>query len=148
MPGVHEQRPGQLADPQSRRGQGLFAVTPGPELIVAEACPYAAPEPPRVTAVAAPRGQPRAQLVIVGQHGPVPQPLGDLARRVDDEGVIASDPGNLDAVDAALAGPAVAGGTVADADGAEPGSDLQRRDGMSRLVPGRPHRRPPGGREA
>ena len=82
---MYKQRPCNLADPQPLRDQHLLAVTPGTELVRTEAVPHAEPEPPRVAAVAAPGRQPGAQLIVVGQHGPVPQPLGDLARGVHDE---------------------------------------------------------------
>src|SRR5260370_715636 len=69
----------------------------------------------------------------------------DMAGRVDDEPLLTAA---LDAADAALADSAVTSRTVADAGGAEPGPDGQRRDRMPGLVPGRPHGRLPSGREA
>jgi hypothetical protein len=111
-------------------------VPPGPELVIAEARAHAEPEPPRVTAVPAPRRQPRAQLVVVGQHGPVPQPLGDLAGRVHDE--------RLRSAARHCVHPPLAGVAVPDADRAEPRAHGQRRDGMPGFVPGRPHGRKPG----
>jgi len=143
VPRVHEQRPGHLADPQPQRGQRLLAVPPGGHLIPSEAGPDPAPEPPRVSAVGAPGRQPRPQLVVVGEERPVPQAFGDLARRVDDERLLAAVPGQPDAVD-----PALAAASVADAGRAEPGPDGQRSHRVAGLVPGGPYRRSPGGRVA
>jgi hypothetical protein len=137
---MHEQRPGHLADPQPQRRQHLLAMPPGPELVVPEARPHPLPEPPRVTSVVTPRRQPGAQLVIVGHQRPVPQPLGDLACRVDDE--------PLDAPAGHLVHPPLAIKPVPDAGRTEPRPDLQRGNGVPGLVPGRPHRRRPGGRVA
>ena len=140
MPRVHEQCPGQLADPRSQRGQGLLAVPPGGNLIVTEPPGDPAPEPPGVAAVGAPGRQPHAQVVVDGQHRPVPQPFGDLAGCVDDERLLAAA---LDAMHAALAT-----GAVADAGRTEPGPYGQRGYRVTGFVPGRPYRRGPGGRIA
>ena len=137
---MYEQRPGQLADPQPQRGQRPFAVPPGGHLVVSEARGYPAPEPPCVAAVGAPGRQPRTQFVVAGEHRPVPQPLGDLARRVDDERLLTCTLNTMH--------PALAGRTVADASRAEPGPDGQCGHRMAGFVPGRPHRRGPGGRVA
>jgi hypothetical protein len=119
------------------RAQHLLAEPPGRELVIAEHRPHPVPEPARVAAVAAPGRQPGAQPVVVVERGPVAQPLGDLARRVDDERPLAA---TRHAVH-----PALAGTPVPDARGAEPRPDLQRGDDMPGLVPGRPHRRRPRG---
>jgi hypothetical protein len=140
MPRIHQQRPGHLVDPGPQRGQHLLAVPPGRDLVLPEPRGHPIPEPPRVTAVVAPGRQPGAQLAIVGRHGPVPQPLGDLARRVDDERLLT--PADH-AVYAALAGT-----PVPDAGRAEPRPDRQCGHDMPGLVPGRPHRRRAGGRVA
>jgi phosphoglycolate phosphatase len=140
VPRIHEQRPGQLPNPRPQRGQGLLTVPPGRDLVFTEARGDPAPESPRVTAVGAPCRQPRAQLVVAGQHRPVPQPLGDLARRVDDERLLTA---TLHAMDSALAT-----GAVADAGRTEPCPDGQRSHRVTGFVPGRPHRRGPGGRVA
>jgi phosphoglycolate phosphatase len=136
VPRVHEQRPGHLADPRPERGQRLLAVPPGGRLVAAEPGRYIAPEPARVAAVRPPGRQPRTQLVVAGRHRPVPQPLGDLARSVDDEHKVAAA---LDAMH-----PALGAGTVPDAGRAERGSDGQRGYRVAGFVPGCPHGRGPG----
>ncbi len=136
VPRVHEQRPGYLADPRPERGQRLLALPPGGRLVAAEPGRDVAPEPARVTAVRPPGRQPCAQLVVAGRHRPVPQPLGDLTRRIDDERPVTA------ALDAVY--PALGTGTVPDAGRAEPGSDGQRGHRVAGFVPGRPHRRRPG----
>ena len=141
VPRVHEQRPGQLADPRPQRDQGLLAMPPGGDLVGTEARGDPVPESPGVPAVGAPGRQPPAQLVVPGQHRPVPQPLGDLARCVDDECLITTA---LDAVDPALAAPALTSGAVADAGRAEPRPDGQRGHRVAGFVPGRPHSGGPG----
>ena len=140
VPRVHEQRPGELTDPQPPRDQHLLAVPPRRHLVTAEAGGDPAPEPPCVAAVGAPGRQPRPQFVVAGRQGPVPQPLGDLARRVDDEPLLATA---LDTVH-----PALGARTMPDARGAEPRPDGQRGHRVAGFVPGRPHRRGPGGRVA
>jgi len=105
VPRVHEQRPGQLADPRPQWNQRLLAMPPGGDLVGTESRGDPAPEPPCVAAVGPPGRQPRAQFVVAGQHRPVPQPLGDLAGRVDDVPLLAA---TLDAVDPALTSRAVA----------------------------------------
>jgi hypothetical protein len=89
------------------RDQRLLAVPPCGHLVVAEPGRDAAPEPARVATVGAPGRQPGTQLIVTGRHRPVPQPLGDLAGRVDDERVVC---GGLDAVN-----PALGAGALADA---------------------------------
>src|SRR5271166_3020300 len=115
-------------------------MPPGGKLVATEAHSDPVPEPPRVAAVGTPGRQPRAQLVVAGQHRPFPQPLGHLARRVDDERLLTA---TLDAMD-----PALADGAVADAGRTEPRSDGQRGHRVPGFVPGRPHRRGPGRRVA
>src|SRR5262249_49329642 len=88
-----------------------------------------APEPARVAAVSAPGRQPRAQLIVTGRHRPVPQPFGDLTRRVDNERVVTV---GLDPMD-----PALAAGTVTDAGRAEPRAAGPRRRAVVRGGPPR-----------
>jgi hypothetical protein len=137
---VYQQRPRHLPDPRPHRDQHLLAVPPGPEFVLPEYRTHPVPEPPRVAAVAAPGRQPGAQPVVVVQHGPVPQPLGDLARSVDDERPLAPARHPVH--------PALAGTTVPDAGRAEPRSDLKRGHDMPGLVPGRLYRRRPRWRVA
>ena len=136
---MHQQRPGHLADREPQRGQQLLAVPPRTAFIVAEELAQGVTEPPGVPAVALPGRQPRAQLVVAFERGPVPQPLRDLAGRVDDERQVGSA---LDAMD-----PALIAAAVVDAGGAEPGPYRQRRHRMAGFVPGRLHGRLPGARE-
>ncbi len=147
VPRVHQQRPGHLADAQPQRGQRPLAVPPGGHLVPCETPAVAhgdpVPEPPGVPAIGAPGRQPRPQLIVVGEDRPVPQPFGDLARRVDDERLLTAVSGQPDAVDAALAA-----APVPDAGRAEPGSDGQRGHRVPGLVPGGPYRRGPGRRVA
>jgi hypothetical protein len=135
---MHQQGPGHLADPQPQRRQYPLAVPPGGELVLPEPRTHPVPEPPRIAAVVAPGRQPRAQLVIIGQHGPVPQPLGDLPRYVDDERLLAPAGHPVH--------PPCAVKPVPDAGRAEPRAHVQRGDDVPGLVPRRPHRRRPGGR--
>src|SRR5450755_1214051 len=112
VPGVHEQRPGHLADLEPPGGQQLLAVAPSAHLVLPEAPADGPAKPPGVAAVALPRRQPRAQVLVAVQHGPVHQPLGDLARRVDDKGQLG---GTGDAMHPALAAASVATGRVVNA---------------------------------
>src|ERR1035441_9985203 len=89
---MDQQRPGHLADLQPQRRERLLAVAPRAQLVVAEAGPKRAAEMPRTPAVTLPGRQPCAQLRVSFEHGPVHQPLPDLAGRVDDEGLVASSP--------------------------------------------------------
>jgi len=137
---VHEHRPGHLADRQPLRGQHLLAVAPCAAFVIPEALAEGPAKPPCIPAVALPRRQPCAQLVIVLEHGPVPQPFRDLAGRVDDEGQVRR---SRDAVD-----PALAGAAMVDAGRAEARPDGQRGHRMTGLMPGCLDRCLPGGRKA
>src|SRR5712691_307063 len=137
---MHEQRPGHLADLEPLRRQHPLAVAPGTAFIAAEALAERPAETARVAAIALPRRQPCAQLLIALEHGPVHQPLRDLAGRVDDERQIASRP---DAMDAAFVVAA-----VMDAGRAETRPDCQCRDRVAGLMPGRPDGCLPGRPEA
>src|SRR5262249_56728278 len=86
-------------------------------------------------AIALPRQQPCTQLVVALEHGPVHQPFGDLAGRVDDERQLAAPP---DAVH-----PALGAAAVVNAGRAEPRPQLQRGHRVARLLPSGPDRRPP-----
>src|SRR5215472_12039829 len=137
---MHEHRPGHLAHRQPQRSQHLLAVAPGGALVVTETLADPAAEPAGVPAVALPCRQPGAQLVVALEHGPAPQPLGDLAGRVDDERRPA---GSGDAVD-----PALATAAMVDAGRGEARPDRQGRHRVAGLVPGRLDGRPPGRPEA
>jgi hypothetical protein len=137
---MDQQGPGHLADGQPQRGQHVLAAAPCATFIVAEARGEGLAEVLRVPAVALPRPQPFAQFVIVVKHGPVHQPLRDLAGRVDDEREIAGPP---DAMDPALVVPA-----VVDAGRAEARPYRQRGYRVTGLVPGRLHGCLPGRHEA
>src|SRR5580704_4064898 len=119
---MDQQGPGDLAGLPPQRGQHVLAIPPGPDLVIPEPRTYPAPEPPRVAAVVPPGRQPGPQLVVVGRHGPVPQPLAQLARHVDDERLLASAHHPVHA--------ALAGATVPDAGRAESRPDRQRSDDM------------------
>jgi phosphoglycolate phosphatase len=134
--GVHQQRPGLLADPHPQRGQQLHAVPPRRHLVGAELGLDAGAEPPCVTAVVTPSGQEAGHLSVGAWQRPVAQPLRDLSGRVDDERV------RTGAAD--LVHPSLAAGPLPDAGRREPGAGRQRRDHVPGLVPRGDDRRCPG----
>jgi hypothetical protein len=133
---MHQQRPGHLADREPPRRQHGLAVAPGGYLVGAEPRPDRPAEPPGIAAVPPPGPQPAAQLVVALQHGPVHQPLGHLAARIDHERQLAAAG---DAMHPALAAPA-----VMNAGRAERGADRERGHRVPGLMPGRAHARRPG----
>src|SRR5262249_49831096 len=80
MPGVDEQRPGHLGDPQPQGGQRLLAVAPCAQLVAAEPraeraahAPRARPPPPLPGARRARRAPPRWSVVhLTGLRAPCP----------------------------------------------------------------------------
>src|SRR5215475_2384115 len=124
VPGVHQQSAGDLGDLGPVRDQYFLAMAPRGELVAAEAPADGGAEPPRVAAVIAPRGQPFAQLIIA-EHGPGHEALGDLPGGVHHERLVAD---SLDAVYPAFG---VAAGV--DARRAEPGSHGERGHRVTRL---------------
>src|SRR5207342_2004897 len=136
---MDEQCPGHLPDLQPQRGQCLLAVTPCAQLVVAEARAKGPAEVPCVPAIALPRAQPCAPLVVALEHRPAHQPFGDLARRVDDERQLAGTPDAMN--------PALGAAAVMNAGRAEACPYLQRGHRMACFVPGRPDGCLPRGRE-
>src|SRR5262245_31921890 len=124
-----------MPDPGAHRHEHSLAVSPGARLIGREHARYAAAEPPGVSAVRAPRGQPPFELVLAFQHRPAHQPLSDLPGGVDDESLV---PGTPDPMH-----PAFGLRAVRNACRAELGACRERRDSVSSFVPRGPDRGPP-----
>ena len=140
VPRMDEQCPRHLTHFQPSRGQDAFAVAPGRCFVAPVPGRDGLAEPTSVAAITPPGRKPAPQVVVVLEHRPVHEPFGDLASGVDDESELVRRGDPVHAAFAAMA--------VMDARGREPSAYGERGNRVTCFVPGRPHRRLAGRRQA